>query len=197
MNKTITKWTDSDKQQLGQLVKQYTIKNRTNWIQIAQIMKRTPNQCKTYYQVVLGQLNYKNCNMQWHASKWIQFVTCVAIYGKKWELIRKLEFQDCSAEQLRQRYLQFQNKKQYRANIALKMLNCEQVNPKDFSQQSIDFFKYLYKIYFKCEKPIQNMDEIITLKIMNLNDEQINVKQVIQKIYDNLPPLYKKQCDDQ
>ncbi|CAL6032144.1 Myb-like_DNA-binding domain-containing protein [Hexamita inflata] len=197
MNKTITKWTDSDKQKLGELVKQYTIKNRTNWIQIAQIMKRTPNQCKTYYQVVLNQFNSKNCNTQWSAQKLVQLVTCVAIYGKKWELIRKLEFQDCSAEQLRQRYLLFQSKKQFRTEIANRILNCEQLHPEDFTQKAIDFFKYLYKIYFKCEKPIKNMDEIITLKIMNLNDEQIDVKLLIFKIYNSLPQQYKIQCDEQ
>ncbi|CAL6053012.1 Myb-like_DNA-binding domain-containing protein [Hexamita inflata] len=149
MNKT--KWTEEDKQKLVQLVNKYTINNRTQWIQISQHMNRSANQCKTYYTIVISQ-NSKKCNTQWTPSNKIKLIACVAIYGKKWELIRKLEFNEYTAEQLRQKYLLI-IKKRKRINIGQKILNNEKLDPQMFNTQYIENFLYMYKRIFASDQP--------------------------------------------
>ncbi|CAL6077478.1 Myb-like_DNA-binding domain-containing protein [Hexamita inflata] len=190
MNKT--KWTEADKQKLVELVNKYTINNRTQWIQISQHMNRSANQCKTYYTIVISQQNSKKCNTQWTPSNRIKLIACVAIYGKKWELIRKLEFNEYTAEQLRQKYLLI-IKKRKRINIGQKILNNEKLDPQMFNTQYIENFLYMYKRIFASDQT-DFYDDLIFKKALTLYST--NIKEIFLKIYEQLPQKYKDMCTD-
>ncbi|CAL6032160.1 Myb-like_DNA-binding domain-containing protein [Hexamita inflata] len=99
--KQIIKWTEEDKAKLVEQVQMHTQNNRTSWNQVSLAMNRTPNQCKTYYTIVIKQLEPKQVNMKWDLDEFIRLITTVSIYGKKWELIRKLlEFKTSRIQQL-------------------------------------------------------------------------------------------------
>ncbi|CAL5970403.1 Conserved_hypothetical protein [Hexamita inflata] len=117
MKKQIIKWTEEEKDKLVQQVQINTQNNRTSWNKVALVMNRTPNQCKTYYTIVIKHLESKQVNVKWNIGDYIRLITTVSIYGKKWELIRKLEFNEYTAEQLRQKYIFFENKKSFRVNL--------------------------------------------------------------------------------
>ncbi|CAL6108275.1 Myb-like_DNA-binding domain-containing protein [Hexamita inflata] len=188
MNKT--KWTEEDKQKLAELVNKYTIKNRTQWKQISQHINRPANQCKTYFTIVVQQQNSKKCNIQWTPSNRIKLIACVAIYGKKWELIRKLEFNDYSAEQLRQKYLLFIRRRK-RINLGQKIQNNEQLDPQIFNSYFIEHFLYMYKRIFESDQT-DFYDDLIFKKALTLY--RTDIKEIVLKIYEQLPPKYKAMC---
>ncbi|CAL6090570.1 Myb-like_DNA-binding domain-containing protein [Hexamita inflata] len=190
MNKT--KWTEEDKQKLVELVNKYTIKNRTQWVQISQHMNRSANQCKTYYTIVISQQNSKKCNTQWTPSSKIKLIACVSIYGKKWELIRKLELNEYTAEQLRQKYLLIIRKRK-RNNIGQKILNNEKLDPQMFNAQYIENYLYMYKRIFASDQT-DFYDDLIFKKA--LTSYSTNIKEIFLKIYEQLPQKYKDMCTD-
>ncbi|CAL5974312.1 Myb-like_DNA-binding domain-containing protein [Hexamita inflata] len=168
----IQKWTETDKYQLVSFVNLNTTNNRTNWVQVAQQINRTPKQCKSYYTVVIKQCVPKKCNLIWTLSMLIQLIGCVQIYGKKWSLIKKLQFPDYTTEQLRLKYhafIQFKNGNEE----LVKLIQKGSVQVKDHPRvkKLYEHFLSLYDSYQNCtssdfirKKALQNANEKLQLQ---------------------------------
>ncbi|CAL6112226.1 Conserved_hypothetical protein [Hexamita inflata] len=180
--KQIIKWTEADKAKLVEQVQMHTQNNRTSWNQVSLAMNRTPNQCKTYYTIVIKQLEPKQVNMKWDLDEFIRLITTVSIYGKKWELIRKLEFNNYTAEQLRQKYLFFENKKNMRAKLIENITKNNDVSkaPEIF-KKNID---YLMDKINGAENNLYNIDLKLVEKAFSMNNEQFDIKQLFLKMFE-------------
>ncbi|CAL6092989.1 Conserved_hypothetical protein [Hexamita inflata] len=180
--KQIIKWTEEDKAKLVEQVQMHTQNNRTSWNQVSLAMNRTPNQCKTYYTIVIKQLEPKQVNMKWDLDEFIRLITTVSIYGKKWELIRKLEFNNYTAEQLRQKYLFFENKKNMRAKLIENITKNNDVSkaPEIF-KKNID---YLMDKINGAENNLYNIDLKLVEKAFSMNNEQFDIKQLFLKMFE-------------
>ncbi|CAL6108305.1 Conserved_hypothetical protein [Hexamita inflata] len=180
--KQIIKWTEEDKAKLVEQVQTHTQNKRTSWNQVSLAMNRTPNQCKTYYTIVIKQLEPKQVNMKWDLDEFIRLITTVSIYGKKWELIRKLEFNNYTAEQLRQKYLFFENKKNMRAKLIENITKNNDVSkaPEIF-KKNID---YLMDKINGAENNLYNIDLKLVEKAFSMNNEQFDIKQLFLKMFE-------------
>ncbi|CAL6053014.1 Myb-like_DNA-binding domain-containing protein [Hexamita inflata] len=188
------KWSDDEREKLQQLVKQYTQNNRTQWTEVSKFMDRSPNQCKTQYSIVISRNAPKNCNVQWTIDQKLQLIQNVAIYGKKWELIRKVDIlSQFTAEQLRQKYLFFQNNKLLRTKMLEKIITTDQLNPKEFNERQVELYTYMYKKFCAEKTPLEPLENQILQKAFQLNEENINIREALQKIFEKLPELYQQQ----
>ncbi|CAL6032142.1 Conserved_hypothetical protein [Hexamita inflata] len=176
--KQIIKWTEEDKAKLVEQVQTHTQNKRTSWNQVSLAMNRTPNQCKTYYTIVIKQLEPKQVNMKWDLDEFIRLITTVSIYGKKWELIRKLEFNNYTAEQLRQKYLFFENKK----NMRNQLLQSDDMSTKYIPNMFKENIDYLLEKINGAENNIFNFDLKLVEKAFSMNNEQVDLRLLLQKI---------------
>ncbi|CAL6061833.1 Myb-like_DNA-binding domain-containing protein [Hexamita inflata] len=192
MQNTQKKWTDAEKQQLIQLVDKYTINKRTQWVQISKYLDRTANQCKTQYSLVINQKSAKQCNLQWSFKQKMQLVTDIVIYGKKWKLIKNIDFPEFTSEQLRQKYIHIKSNTQIREQMKHKIMNFQQINPKEFSEKQMETYIWLYNKFCCSQKSFDSLEQRMILKTMGLICENVDVTQVLSYIYEQLPPTYKK-----
>ncbi|CAL6031703.1 Myb-like_DNA-binding domain-containing protein [Hexamita inflata] len=148
-------------------------------------MNRTPNQCKTYFTIIIKQLESKQVNAKWNISDYVRLITVVSIYGKKWELIRKLQFNEYTAEQLRQKYLFFENKKNFRAGLLQIIQRNDEIPLQKIPRIIKENVEYLLSIFNGTQNNIYN----IYLKLM---EKAFDIdKQLLLKVYE----LIKKQKD--
>ncbi|CAL6081512.1 Conserved_hypothetical protein [Hexamita inflata] len=183
MKKQIIKWTEEEKAQLVTQVEINTQNNRTSWNKVALIMNRTPNQCKTYYTIVIKHLESKQVNTKWSVSDYVRLITTVSIYGKKWELIRKLEFNAYTAEQLRQKYIFFENKKGVRENLLKIIQQNEEIPLEKVPSIFKDNIEYLLSMFNGAEDNIYNIDLKLVEKAFNMNNERVD-KKLLLKVYE-------------
>ncbi|CAL6010457.1 Myb-like_DNA-binding domain-containing protein [Hexamita inflata] len=172
----IQKWTESDKQQLVELVDKNTINNRTNWIQVAQQINRTPNQCKSYYAVAIKQCVPKKCNLIWHVQKLGQLIYCVQIYGKKWSLIKKLQFPEYTTEQLRLKYYAFIKFKNGHSEL-IQLIKQGNIQTEDYSRvkKMYEHFLHLRDIYEN-----SGSSDLLDKKAIWKVNEDLQLKDLIQ-----------------
>ncbi|CAL6056867.1 Myb-like_DNA-binding domain-containing protein [Hexamita inflata] len=172
----IQKWTETDKQKLADLVDQNTTNNRTNWIQVAQQINRTPNQCKSYYAVAIKQCVPKKCNLIWTSSTLGQLLGCVQIYGKKWSLIKKLQFPDYTTEQLRLKYYAFIKFKNNNEEL-VKLIQQGNVQVKDHSR-----VKKLYEHFLKLQNSYENCtsSDFIRKKALENANKDLQLQDLIK-----------------
>ena len=101
------KWTDQEKEQLAELVKLNIVNGRIMWIKIGQAMGRTANQCKTMYTIQLGLKDFRVIKKWTHADVATLF-QAVEQHGREWNFIQNSYFQDRTASQIRQKFVQEQ-----------------------------------------------------------------------------------------
>ncbi|CAL6026536.1 Myb-like_DNA-binding domain-containing protein [Hexamita inflata] len=171
----INKWSEEDRSKLINLVTSNTKNNRTDWKTVSQQIQRTANQCKTYYAVAIKQKIPKECNFKWTEQMQGQLLSCVLIYGKKWSLIQKLQFQNVTTEQLRLKYHSFLKHKQEGLEL-MELIKQKQspIEPSQYNQikKLYEHFKNLANLYEKC----QDFDAFDRKALLKAN-EDINFKE--------------------
>ncbi|CAL6008812.1 Myb-like_DNA-binding domain-containing protein [Hexamita inflata] len=172
----IQKWTESDKQQLVELVDKNTTNNRTNWVQVAQQINRTPNQCKSYYVVAIKQCVPKKCNLIWTPQTLGQLLTCVQIYGKKWSLIKKLQFPDFTTEQLRLKFYAFIKFKDGNREL-VQLIKQGNIQAEDHGR-----VKKLYEHFLKLRDLYENSagSDLLDKKALQKANEDLQLKDLVK-----------------
>ncbi|CAL6008784.1 Myb-like_DNA-binding domain-containing protein [Hexamita inflata] len=169
----INKWSEEDRSRLIDLVIENTKNQRTDWKTVSQQIQRTANQCKTYYAVAIKQKIPKECNFKWTEQMKGQLLSCVLIYGKKWSLIQKLQFQNVTTEQLRLKYHSFL--KHRKENLELmELIKQKQIEPQRFHQikKLHEHFKNMTNLYEQC----QEFDALDRKALLKAN-EDVNFKE--------------------
>ncbi|CAL6032134.1 Myb-like_DNA-binding domain-containing protein [Hexamita inflata] len=171
-------WTLDDKQKLVEAVKLNSINNRVKWAEVSKIFENhSPNQCKTYYTLVVQSQISKNCNKIWNSDQIYKLMTAVAIYGRKWKLIKRLELPEFSEEQIRQKYI-LQN--QIRQNLFQKISSQQDITHK-FTNTQIETFLMVCTKYQEQHQLSGLLDYKMVQKIMN-NDMNIDTNHLIDGI---------------
>eukprot|EP00703_Trepomonas_sp_PC1_P003302 JAP93304.1 Myb-like DNA-binding domain-containing protein [Trepomonas sp. PC1] len=98
------KWSNEDKEQLIAAAKQFTSKGRISWQDVSQVVKKTPNQCKTMYTVQLHLKDFTSVQ-KWTDEEIFKLFQLVEQQGKQWSKIQKNHFPNRTKEQIRQKYL--------------------------------------------------------------------------------------------
>ncbi|CAL6088321.1 Myb-like_DNA-binding domain-containing protein [Hexamita inflata] len=172
--RTVQKWTEIEKQKLVQLVKDNTKNNRTNWIYVSQQMNRTPNQCKQYHTIAIKQSVPKYCNAQWTNQRFLQLLSCVQIYDKKWSLIQKLQFPNYSPEQLRQKYYSF---------LKIKSIKNEQIIQikQGNIQPQFGLVKELYEHFHDLKQQFDNCNnfDLLNKKALIKANDDLNLEELV------------------
>lgn len=90
------RWSEEEKRRLIEVVSQHRTNGRVIWKEVAQGMPgRSPNQCKTQYQLVL---NLQSCvNQKWEEEDVATLICAIIQYGPKWGFIQETYFPNRSA----------------------------------------------------------------------------------------------------
>ncbi|CAL5998747.1 Myb-like_DNA-binding domain-containing protein [Hexamita inflata] len=186
------KWSDAEKQQLIQLVDKFTINKRTQWVEISKYLDRTANQCKTQYSLC-DKLKISQI-MQFTMVFQIKIATGnrYSYLWEKWKLIKNIDFPEFTSEQLRQKYIHIKSNTLIREQMKRKIMNFQQINPKEFSEKQMETFIWLYNKFCCSQKSFDSLEQRMILKTMGLICENVDVTQVLNFIYEQLPPTYKK-----
>ncbi|CAL6027604.1 Myb-like_DNA-binding domain-containing protein [Hexamita inflata] len=185
------KWSDAEKQQLIQLVDKFTINKRTQWVEISKYLDRTANQCKTQFSLVIQQNSAKQCNLQWSLQQKMKLVTDIAIYGKKWKLIKNVDFPDFTTEQLRQKYTHMKSNTQIKEQMIHRIKNFKDIKPNEFSEKQMEVFIWLYDKFCCSNLPYDSLEQRLILKTMGFICDNVDIQEVLSTIYEQLPPTYK------
>ena len=97
------RWSEEEKRRLIEVVSHHKTNGRVIWKEVAEEMTgRSPNQCKTQYQLVL---NLQSCvNQKWKDTDVATLICAVIQYGPKWNFIQETYFQNRSAQQIRAKH---------------------------------------------------------------------------------------------
>ncbi|CAL6106769.1 Myb-like_DNA-binding domain-containing protein [Hexamita inflata] len=183
------RWSEEEKELLIKSVKDNTVNSRTNWNIVATQLSGTPNQCKTYYSKVIQKQIPKHCTMKWTAREEGQLIACVDIHGRKWGLIQRLQFQDFTPEQVRQKFSKFENR--FKKNFSLiSMIK----NGDDVPLEKRDDLQRLYKYFSELKAIYDNSDKIAYLerKAIIKAQESFDLDQIVLKITNILEILENK-----
>ncbi|CAL5991258.1 Myb-like_DNA-binding domain-containing protein [Hexamita inflata] len=135
-----TPWSQDEKQQLLQLVKENSVNNRIEWNRIsAQIKTRTAIQCKLQFRNVLRTEQNEKVNFEWSDEQIRQLMVCVYFYGQKWKYIKSKYFPFLDTEQLRLKHYQMKVKGQMYEDIVNKW-ETQQI----LSQNEQQMLKHVY-----------------------------------------------------
>ncbi|CAL6043023.1 Myb-like_DNA-binding domain-containing protein [Hexamita inflata] len=141
-------WSHDEKRQLLDLVQQYMIHNRINWVEVAnKLENRTEIQCKLQYRNVLHQ-NTIQVNKKWTVHQEQQLTILNMFYGKKWTFLQQNYFQQFTVEQVRQKAILLNQKSVY-GNILLEKIY-KQI-PYVFNKSELKFIQQMYNTFKQIE----------------------------------------------
>ncbi|CAL6090564.1 Myb-like_DNA-binding domain-containing protein [Hexamita inflata] len=173
-----THWSKSDKKKLVDAVYAHTKNNRTSWAAVSKLLNRTKNQCRKQY-TYLSKSNPIQKNVRWSGRQFGQLFGSVLIHGQKWELIRKLQFPNFTAEQLRKKYALFQKRRQ-QGEFLIKMIMSDKIISKDLIPHMVKFYEHFKNLLFMYNN-YDKMD-IIARQAVTKVYEELNLSVLVEKM---------------
>ena len=182
------RWSKEEKHRLIEVVSRHRVNGRVIWKDVAEEMpERSPNQCKTQYQLVL---NLQSCvNQKWEDEDVAKLIFAMIQYGPKWSFIQEKYFPNRSAQQIRAKHTSLIKGHK---NIVRKFIKKppEEVTKREFSllQKIEQKGQYIVECVRQLDNPplILTDELIIARALMQVWQKHGVTTDMIQKKMDNL-----------
>ncbi|CAL6056494.1 Myb-like_DNA-binding domain-containing protein [Hexamita inflata] len=171
-------WSKSERNTLFKLILENTSNNRINWRLISAKLNRTANQCRKQYNHQTKSLNLKK-NKRWSGAEFGQLFGSVIVHGKKWELIRKLQFPNLTAEQLKKKYELFEKRRKQGEELVRKILNGEEIQKQEIPHLIIQY-KHFTKLLHMYDN-VNQMDMLSKQAVLK-TDQDFNIRVSVAKM---------------
>ncbi|CAL5991867.1 Conserved_hypothetical protein [Hexamita inflata] len=127
-----TKWTQKEKSQLKQLVKQQNVDGKFYWIEIsAAIQTRTPRQCYDQY-ILLFKTDKSGERHKWTEAEELQLLALFQQNPYNWQIIQQ-HFKPITIKQLKNKYNQLVRTQ--KIQLSETELNLSQITKNDKTQK--------------------------------------------------------------